>query len=430
MHDIKWIRENPEILDEAMLKRNLESIATKIVELDEEKRRIVTLIQKLQQARKEKANAIAKMANKTSKEFEYLKRDANDIKEKIAELENKLSKDSELEEYLSGLPNILDERVPEGKEEADNQEISKWGEIPEFKFKPKQHFDLGEDLGYMDFVQAAKISGSRFAILSGPLAKLSRALANFMLEVATEKFGCLEVEPPLLVKDNAMFGSGQLPKFAEDSFETTNGYRLIPTSEVSLANIVADKIVDAKELPMRFVAHTPCFRSEAGSAGKDTRGLIRQHQFYKVELVTICEPGQSEEEHKRMLGSAEEILKLLKIPYKVMVLCSGDTGFCAQMTYDIEAWMPGQNQYREISSCSNCGSFQARRMKARFRDVPGSKNIDFVHTLNGSALAVGRTLIAVMENYQNEDGSINIPAVLQKYMGGMEKIHCYRNIVR
>jgi seryl-tRNA synthetase len=420
MHDIKWIRENPVEFDEAMKKRSLDPMSNKILELDEEKRQLVTLIQKLQQARKEKASSIGRLANSTSSELKHLKRDASHIKDKLTELEETLKSNVELDYLLSSLPNIPCETVVFGTDEEHNVEVRKWGEIPKFIFTPKAHDSLGEKLGLMDFEQTAKISGSRFVTLKAGLAKLERALANFMLEVHSNKFDYTEVSPPLLVRDAAMFGVGQLPKFAEESFLTTDGYRLIPTSEVPLTNMVADSLIKAETLPLRYVAFTPCFRSEAGAAGKDTRGMIRQHQFSKVELVSIVAPEDSVKEHERMTEAAEEILKLLELPYRVMSLCSGDMGFSAQKTYDLEVWIPSQDKYREISSCSNCGAFQARRLKAKYVSDQSTRQKDWVHTVNGSALAVGRTMVAILENYQQEDGSIKIPKILIPYMGGIE----------
>ena len=311
--------------------------------------------------------------------------------------------------------------VPDGGGEADNVVTRIEGEKPSFSFTPKEHFDLGESLGMLDFETAAKISGARFAVLSGALARLERALAAFMLDIHTTEYGYQEVVPPVLVRDEALFGTGQLPKFAEDSFRTENGYWLIPTAEVPLTNLVREQILAESDLPKRFTAHTPCFRSEAGSAGKDTRGLIRMHQFSKVEMVSIVHPREAMDELERMTGCAEEILKRLGLSYQVLTLCTGDMGFTARKTYDLEVWLPGQDSYREISSCSVCGDFQTRRMKTRFREA-GGKTLHFPHTLNGSGLAVGRTMVAVLENYQLEDGSIMIPEALRSYMGGLERI--------
>jgi seryl-tRNA synthetase len=421
MHDIKWIRNSKEEFDQSMVKRGLKPAADKVINLDEDKRQLVTLVQHLQHAKNEKAKLIALIKDKGSREFERNVKDCNDINSKLEELQKKLEVDDRLEVLLSTLPNVLAADVPLGKNEDSNQIIRSFGSAPRFTFKPKLHYELGESLGMMDFAQAAKISGSRFVLLKDQLAKLERALANFMLDMHTNEFNFTEISPPLLVKDSAMFGVGQLPKFADDSFQTTSGLRLIPTSEVSLANIVSDSIIPVENLPLRFVAFTPCFRLEAGSAGKDTRGMMRQHQFSKVELVSIATPEDAEQEHEMIVNSATKVLERLELPYRVMLLCSGETGFSAKKQYDIEVWLPGQNKYREISSCSNCGEFQARRMKARFR-YKGQKETKFIHSLNGSALAVGRTMIAILENYQNEDGSIKVPTALQPYLGGLQVI--------
>jgi seryl-tRNA synthetase len=320
------------------------------------------------------------------------------------------------------LPNVLDEVVPTGLDEADNEELRVVGTPPAFPFLAKPHFELGEALGLMDFETAAEISGSRFVILKGALARMERALADFMLDVQTEEFGYTEVSPPLLVREEVLFGTGQLPKFGDDLFRTTDNRWLIPTAEVPLTNMVAGKILDDSELPVRLTAHTACFRAEAGAAGKDTRGMLRQHQFYKVELVSIVRPEESETELERMTGCAEEILKRLGLAYRVVLLCSGDTGFGAARTHDLEVWMPGQDTYREISSVSNTRAFQARRMNARYRPSAEGQGLEHVHTLNGSGVAIGRALIAVLENYQNADGSITIPEALRPYMGGLEMI--------
>ena len=325
-----------------------------------------------------------------------------------------------LDDVLAGLPNVLDDDVPDGADESANVELRRWGEPPRFDFEPKEHDEIGARLG-MDFGRAAKLSGARFVVLFGQLARLERALAAFMLDLQTKEHGYTEVAPPLLVRDNAVFGSNQLPKFAEDLFRTTTGYWLIPTAEVPLANLAADEILDAARLPLRYTAWTPCFRSEAGAAGKDTKGMIRQHQFTKVELVSITRPEHSKDEHERMAACAEEVLRRLGLPYRVVVLCSGDTGFGARKTYDIEVWLPGQGRYREISSCSNCGDFQARRMRARFRPE-GERRTELVHTLNGSGLAVGRTLIALLENGQQADGSVRVPEALRPYLDGRERL--------
>lgn len=421
MLDIKWIRENPEAFDEGLKKRGLPPHSQRVLRLDAEKRDLITQIQELQQVRNDTAKALSQIKDKQSAEFEQAKTEAAKIKQQIATLEAQCNEDGELEQLLQTLPNITDKDVPEGADEADNVEIRKWGSIPDFDFNPKQHFELGEKLGMMDFEQTAKISGARFVTLKKDLARMERALAGFMLDMHTGEAGYTEVVPPYLVRDGAMFGSGQLPKFAEDAFRTTNGYWLIPTSEVSLVNMVNDSIIPDEELPLRFTAYSPCFRSEAGSAGKDTRGMIRQHQFSKVELVSITRPEESRAEHERMTRCAEKVLQILNLPYRVIIKCVGDTGFTAQKTYDLEVWVPGQHTYREISSCSNCGDFQARRMKTRYRKQ-GEKALNLVHTLNGSGLAIGRTLLAILENYQNADGSIRIPEALQPYMGGQQVI--------
>lgn len=417
MHDIKWIRANKEAFDAGLARRGLPPQAEQLIVLDGQKRGSQTEIQQLQARRNEVAKSIGQLMKSNPAEAEKLKAEATGIKERIAALEAGEGEgaNSELNDALSRIPNLLAEDVPNGSDESANVELRRFGEKPTFAFEPRDHVALGEALGQMDFETAAKISGARFVILSADLARLERALAAFMLDMHTTEFGYTETNPPLLVKDNALQGTGQLPKFAEDLFKTTNDYWLIPTAEVSLTNIVADSIIEASYLPRRYTAHTPCFRSEAGSAGRDTRGMIRQHQFSKVELVSITTPEASDAEHERMTACAEEVLKRLGLHHRVMMLCAGDTGFSARKTYDIEVWLPAQNTFREISSCSNCGDFQARRMGARYRTEKGTA---FVHTLNGSALAVGRTLIAVIENYQQADGSIKIPDALVPYMGG------------
>lgn len=420
MLDIKWIRDNPQEFDKAMERRNLPPRSEEILALDSGKRQLITRIQELQHDRKEKSKLLGAIKDKTGQEFTGAKSEVEEINQKLDDLTAQHESNNELEIILNSLPNIPAEEVPRGKDETSNQLIKKVGEIKQIP-NAKQHFDLGENLGLMEFSQTVKMSGSRFVSLKGGLARLERALANFMLDIHTKQYGYLEVSPPYLVKNHAMYNVGQLPKFADDSFLTTNDHRLIPTSEVSLTNFVADTIVPLEELPMRLTAYTPCFRSEAGSAGKDTRGMIRVHQFNKVELVSITTPEKSKEEHERMLSAAESILQKLDLSYRVMLLCSGDMGFSAQKTYDLEVWLPGQNQYREISSISNCGDFQARRMKARYKE-PGCSDTTLVHTLNGSGLAVGRTIVAILENYQNPDGSITIPEVLVPYMDGMQKI--------
>lgn len=422
MHDIKLIREYPESFTKAMRLRGVIDIeALTILALDEEIRQTQHQLQELQAKRNEIAKKIGQL--KASKmDASALLEKAEEIKNQIPELERKLQDAQEkLHTLLANLPNIPNEDVPFGQSEEDNIEIRKHGTPRSFDFMPKEHFNLGEDLRLMDFEQTAKISGARFTTMIGLLARLERALAAFMLDIHTKEFGYIEISPPALVKENAMFGTGQLPKLAQDSFKTTNDYYLIPTSEVFLTNLVAEKIIAEEELPLRYTAFTPCFRSEAGSAGKDTRGMIRQHQFSKVELVSIVTEKDSRIEHERMLNAAEEILKRLELPYRVVVLCTGDLGFSSKKTYDLEVWLPGQHKYREISSCSECGDFQARRMKARYKKYSDKKNY-FVHTLNGSGLAVGRTVIAIMENYQNADGSITIPTAMQPYMNNLKII--------
>ena len=422
MHDIKLIRSNPENFTKAMKSRGFDVDTVEILKLDENIRNTIMQEQELQAEKNSVAKKIPTVKKEGGDISELLKR-GEKIKHQIPELEAKKQElTKELENILAALPNLLNSSVPEGDDESDNVELRKWGQPKQFDFTPKDHTDLGEALGMLDFKQTAKISGARFSTLTSSLAKMERALTNMMLDINTEEFGYMETCPPNLVKANAVFGVGQLPKFEEDLFKTTNDYYLISTSEVSLTNLVADKIIQEEELPLRFTAYTPCYRSEAGSAGKDTRGMIRQHQFSKVELVSITSPKDSEKEHERMVAVVERILQKLELPYRIVTLCSGDTGFSSGKTYDFEVWLPSQNAYREISSCSNCYDFVARRMKARYKEFRGNKN-HFVHTLNGSALAVGRTIVAIMENYQNEDGSITIPKALVPYMSGMEKIN-------
>jgi seryl-tRNA synthetase len=417
MHDITFIRTHPDQFDAALRKRHLPALANDILALDGAKRVLITEISTLQAQRNQLAKEIGEI-KKAKGNADSLMETSKDINERIKMLEEELSNNSDLDTLLQTLPNMLQDDVPVGADEQDNVQVRTHLTPPTFTYPAQSHELLGEALGLMDFEGAAKLSGARFVLLKGALARLERALAQFMLDTHTTQFGYTEVSPPLLVRDNAMFGTGQLPKFTEDSFCTTNGYWLIPTAEVSLTNMVAESILHEEELPLRYCAFTPCFRSEAGSAGRDTRGMLRQHQFYKVELVSITTPEQSAAEHERKLAAAEHILQQLKLPYRVMLLCSGDTGFSASKTYDIEVWLPAQNTYREISSVSNCTAFQARRMRARYRHTDNPKKIEAVHTLNGSGLAVGRTLLAVMEHYQQEDGSIAIPDVLQPYMGG------------
>ena len=421
MHDIRWIRENPTQFDSAMVKRGSEAVSGDLIKLDTDRRYVQTQLQELQTRRNEASKQIG-IAKGKGEESAPLKKEVGELKNKIQRLDEKeKALSAELKLSLSGIPNLPAADTPSGQDENDNVELRLEGKPRTFSFGPKDHVALGENLSGMSFEKARKLSGARFVVLSGALARMERALAAFMLDVQTIEYGYTEVAPPVLVKDEALYGTGQLPKFANDLFKTTENLWLIPTAEVPLTNLVAGEILTDEELPIRVTALTPCFRSEAGAAGKDTRGMLRQHQFNKVELVSICHPNRSFEEHERMVGAAEQILKRLGLAYRVMLLCTGDIGFSARKTYDLEVWLPGQNTYREISSCSNCEDFQARRMKARFR-VAGEKETQFVHTLNGSGLAVGRCLIAVMENYQNEDGSITVPEVLRPYMNGLECI--------
>ncbi len=496
MHDLKEIRENPDRFDAGLARRGLAPMSEKIRALDAEARAITTRLQELQTKRNSASKAIgAAKAKKDEAEAARLMAEVDAVKQEMPKLEaDETALKKQLDDILAAIPNLPADDTPDGKDETENVEVRKWGE-PKRLNNAKEHFDIGEAMGLMDFETAAKMSGARFVLLKGALARMERAIANLMLDTHTGEFGYQECVPPLLVKDNAAFGTGQLPKFQDDLFSTLSvswdelfnstkaewakqshlmivraqlrarelkalgkistadeerklyeefqdqkfeAYNtlisevfskepkeerrwLIPTAEVSLTNIVADKILDADELPLRFTAWTPCFRSEAGAAGKDTRGMIRMHQFSKVELVSITAPEKSNEEHERMTACAEAILKKLELPFRTVALCTGDMGFAARKTYDIEVWLPGQNRYREISSCSNCGDFQARRMKARFRRK-GEKGTEFVNTLNGSGLAVGRTLVAVLENYQQEDGSVAVPEALAPYMGGLKVI--------
>lgn len=423
MLDIKWIRENPTAFDAAMAKRGLENQAERLIALDEARRSHVGSVQALQERRNAASKDIGKaMASKDQARADALKAEVAKLKDDLQTGEAKERElDEELKHALSVLPNMPLDEVPVGKDESDNVEVRLVGEKPALGFAPREHFELGEALGMMDFERAAKMSGSRFTIVSGKLARLERALGQFMLDLHTADHGYREINPPLLVNDAAAYGTDKLPKFGDDLFRTTDGRWLIPTAEVPLTYMAAGEILAEEELPLRYTAQTACFRSEAGSAGRDTRGMLRQHQFTKVELVSVTTPETSHEEHERMTASAEQVLKLLGLHFRTVVLCTGDMGFGAQKTYDLEVWLPGQDAYREISSCSVCGDFQARRMNARCRKA-GDKATRFVHTLNGSGVAVGRALIAVMENYQNADGSITVPEVLRPYMGGLETI--------
>jgi seryl-tRNA synthetase len=465
MHDIKAIREDAAAFDAALARRGILPLSHELLELDEERRATLAKLQELQAKRNAISKEMGDLARKSADEKQLdsirsalsspdrsddekqqllaklvaIDEHVQNARKRIALHAQELSQqgvyvrgemetlaleaprlDRLLNDALAKIPNLLDAAVPDGRDEADNKVEKTWGSQREFSFTPKQHFELGEALGLMDFAGAAKIAGSRFTVLKGALARLERALGQFMLDVHTTEHGYCETVVPLLVNDAAVFGTAQLPKFAEDLFQTTDGRWLIPTAEVSLTNLAGGEILPAAKLPWRLTALTPCFRSEAGSAGRDVRGMLRQHQFSKVELVSIVAPDESEVEHERMTRAAETILERLELPYRRMLLCAGDTGFGAVKTYDLEVWVPGQGTYREISSCSNTRAFQARRMNARFR--PGEGKPEFVHTLNGSGVAVGRAMIAVLENYQNEDGSITVPVVLRPYMGGLETI--------
>lgn len=422
MHDLKWIREHPDAFDAGLRRRGLEQQAQSILDLDVRHRDSVTQLQILQTER-----------NNISKQIGGVKKAGGDASELMAQVAAKKEEMARLEEdqralsddirnHLLGIPNLPHADVPDGLTEDDNVELRRHGEPRSFNFETKDHVALGEIIGGMDFETAASMSGARFVILKGALARLERALAQFMLDTHVDENGYTEVIPPVLVKDEALIGTGQLPKFGEDQYRTQDDLWLIPTAEVSLTNLVAGKILGADDLPLRFAAFTPCFRREAGAAGKDTRGMIRQHQFEKVEIVSVVTPEESEAELERMTACAEGVLKKLDLPYRVMALSAGDMGFSAHRTYDLEVWLPGQDRYREISSCSNCRDFQAQRMNARYKPEEGAKGTRHVHTLNGSGLAVGRTLVAVLENYQQADGSVAIPDVLQPYMGGLDTI--------
>ena len=422
MHDIAFIRANPGAFDATLSRRGVDPVADELVALDAKKREAQTRVQEAQSRRNEASRAIGQAMGKGDRDkAEALKAEVGEIKASLPEWEAAEQKaGAELTDFLARLPNIPADDVPDGADEKDNVEVAVWGEKRDFAFEPKEHADIGPALG-MDFETGTALSGARFTFLRGDIARLHRALAQFMLDKQTRENGYIECNPPVLVNDGAMYGTDKLPKFAEDSFQTIDGRWLVPTSEVPLTASVANQILGDLSEPMRLAAHTLCFRSEAGSAGRDTRGFIRQHQFEKVELVSICRPEDSGDEHERMTGCAESILQALDLPYRKMLLCVGDMGFGARKTYDLEVWLPGQSAYREISSCSNTGEFQARRMNARYRPE-GEKKTRFVHTLNGSGLAVGRTLVAVMENYQNEDGSVTVPQGLASYMGGIKKL--------
>jgi seryl-tRNA synthetase len=419
MHDIRFIRETPEAFDAGLKKRGLAPLSAELLEIDKRRRAAISESESAQARRKALSQQIG-IAKRKGEAADALMAEVAGLEETLKKGEALASElDRKLTDALAVIPNLPADDVPDGADESANVEIRRIGSQRNFSFTPQDHVALGEATGQMDFASAAKISGARFVFLRGNLARLERALGQFMLDLHTGEHGYTEVNPPFLVKDNAAYGTGQLPKLAEDMFHTENGFWLIPTSEVSLTNLVNDTVLEEKDLPLRFTAWSPCFRSEAGAAGKDTRGMIRQHQFPKVEMVSIVAPEHSEAEHERMTACAEEVLKRLGLAYRTVALCAGDMGFNARKTYDIEVWLPGQNAYREISSCSNCGDFQGRRMSARYRPKEG-KGTRFVHTLNGSGLAVGRTLIAVLENYQNEDGSVTVPDALRSYMGGLE----------
>jgi seryl-tRNA synthetase len=405
-----------------LARRGLPARSAELLVLDAERRAAQQRLNDLQAKRNELSGQVGRAKSK-GEDAGALMAEVARLKDEMTAAEAKAAEaDAALDRVLAEIPNLPAAEVPEGRDEHGNKEARRWGDQRNFAFTPKQHFEIGEALGLMDFETAAKIAGARFVLLRGQLARLERALAGFMLDLHTGQFGYTEMVPPYLVRDESVYGTGQLPKFAEDLFRTTDGRWLIPTAEVPLTNIAADAILDEAALPLRFTAYSPCFRSEAGAAGKDTRGMIRQHQFSKVELVSIAHPDHSDAEHERMTSCAEEVLKRLNLPYRVMLLCTGDMGFSARKTYDIEVWLPGQAAYREISSCSNCGDFQARRMKGRFRPTGDKKGTRFVHTLNGSGLAIGRTMVAIIENYQEQDGSVRIPEALRPYMNGAETI--------
>ncbi len=423
MHDIRLIRENPESFDAALARRGLEPQSSPILALDSARRAVATKMQEAQNRRNEASKAIGAAMGKGDKETaEALKAEVAELKNTLPALEQEDRElTAELQDALARIPNLPLADVPDGEDEEQNVEVSRWGSPRAFSFAPKEHADIGPALG-LDFETGAAISGARFTFLRGQMARLQRAIGQFMVDHQTSVNGYTECNTPVLVRDEAMYGTDKLPKFAEDSFRTTDGRWLIPTSEVSLTSSVMGQILDDGALPIRMTALTLCFRSEAGAAGKDTRGFIRQHQFEKCELVSVTRPEESEAEHERMTAAAEAILQALELPYRKVLLCTGDMGFGAQKTYDLEVWLPGQDTYREISSCSNCGAFQARRMNTRYRPAGEKTKPEFVHTLNGSGLAVGRTLVAILENYQQEDGSVDVPAALAPYMGGITRL--------
>ncbi|WP_420859354.1 serine--tRNA ligase [Marivivens marinus] len=423
MHDIRTIRDNPAAFDAALSRRGIAGMSSEILALDEARRALIHAAETAQAEQNKASKEVgAAKARGDEAEFERLRALVAEKKAEIARMtEEAKEKDAALTDLLLGIPNLPYDDVPDGADEADNVEIRRWGTPRNFAFDPVEHYEIPAAKPGMDFETAAKLSGSRFVLLNGAMARLHRALAQFMIDFHVENHGLSETITPVLVREDMMVGTGQLPKFGEDSYQTTNGWWLIPTAEVTLTNIVNGDTVDEATLPRRYVAHTQCFRSEAGSAGRDTSGMLRQHQFEKVEMVSITHPDQSEAEHDRMTGCAQAILEALELPYRTVVLCTGDMGAGARRTHDIEVWLPGQNTYREISSVSTCGDYQARRMNARFKPADGGKP-QFVHTLNGSGLAVGRTLIAVLENGQQEDGSVALPAALHPYLRGKTRI--------
>ena len=421
MLDIKLLRKDLDAVAAQLARRGFILDTAKFQMLEDKRKALQTETQDLQNARNTRSKSIGQ-AKAKGEDIQPLLSEVASLGDRLKTAEHALTAlQADIDEIVKGIPNLLDDSVPDGKSEDENLEISRWGEPTDLGFEPKDHVDLGLPNGWMDFETAVKLTGSRFVVMRGSMAKLHRALIQFMLNTHTEEHGYKEIYVPYMVNEESMYGTGQLPKFAEDSFklEGDQGYYLIPTAEVPVTNIVRDEILNSDDLPVQYTAHTPCFRSEAGSYGKDTRGLIRQHQFEKVELLHFVKPEDSEEALEKLCGHAEAILQKLELPYRKIVLCAGDTGFSASKTYDLEVWLPAQHTYREISSCSNMKDFQARRMQARFRN-PETNKPELLHTLNGSGLAVGRTLVAVLENYQNEDGSIRIPKVLQAYMGGKE----------
>ncbi len=425
MHDLRWVRENPAEFDRGLARRGLMPVAEQILVFDRDWRALETEAQESQATRNRLSREIGAAKKRGEPVHDILSRIEGSKAEELATAAKAAELRKAIDDLLASLPNLPAEEVPDGPDESANRELRRHGAPPLFDFVPLAHEAIGERLGLMDFARAGRLSGARFVVLKGALARLERALGQFMLDLHTREFGYLEVSPPLLVRDEALFGTGQLPKFAEDQFRTTDGYWLIPTAEVPLTNLVAGDILDEAALPLRFVAWTPCFRSEAGAAGRDTRGMIRQHQFPKVELVSITRPEDSVAEHERMTACAEEVLRRLGLAYRVMLLSAGDMGFSARKTYDLEVWLPGQEAYREISSCSDCGPFQAQRMKARYRPAAGGgggRATQPVHTLNGSGVAVGRAMIAVLENYQRHNGTVAIPEALQPYMNGQQSI--------